>query len=109
MGFLCVIFILISLMGFKYISYYLFLFSYVVIFNEEKENVWKVLFLGENVYYCTETVLLLKRGFHHRLSRELVNDQSSVSSCNQTSGSHAKQRQTRGGLYFVDSGVKVYV
>lgn len=83
-------------MGFKYITY-LFLFFYVVIFNEIKGKVWKVLFLRENVFYCTtETVLLLKHGFHHRVSRELVNDQSSVSSCNQTSGSHAKQRQTGG-------------
>lgn len=44
------------------------------------------------------------------LSRELVNDQSSVSSCNQNPGSHAKHKDKLGKtLYCVDSGVKVCV
>lgn len=43
-------------------------------------------------------------------SRELVNDQSSVSSCNQNPGSHAKHKDKLGKtLYSVDSGVKVCV
>lgn len=38
----------------------------------------------------TTALLLLKRGFHHCVSCELVNDQSLVYSCNQNPGSHAK-------------------
>lgn len=45
--------------------------------------------------YTTETLLLLKHGFHQ--SRELVNDQSSVSSCNQNPGSHAEHKDKLGG------------